>query len=331
MTVYESNPDQEDDCRFVPGELSHLVVGNRGRLLDARRTPISVSAVDSTRGCFVVRIEAFEDRGARWELGLEEVERFQFPRDAQTAAPPVVVQLAEARARFDRRVQIEPQADALDSTRGLIEAERRQAAATLGPILPALGRLDLYTSRRRGEPRLMSALERFLTERGVARLDAEFARAFVSNPNAGELVKSHAMVLARLGLCPFDGKILRDPAQLRAPWSWEVRRRHVVARLGFMRALWAAWGIEELTLYRAAATEGSVDPARAASWVSATLSREVAEAHFEGGPSTRAAAMWRQLVPVERMFMTFLETPAMNQSFLEAEAVLVGDPAAPAF
>jgi hypothetical protein len=331
MTVYESNPEPEDDSRFVPAELAHLVVGNRGRLLDARRTPISVSAVDSARGSFVVRIEAFEDEGACWELGLEEVERFQFPAGAQVAGRPVVAQLAQARKRFDRHIHIEPDAAALDSTLRRITAERRQAAAALAPIVPSLDGLDLYASQRNGEPRLMAALEQFLSDRGVAALEAGFARAFVSNPKAGEMVKAHAIVLAKLGLCPYDGKVLRDPAQLRAPWSCEARSRHLVARLGFMRALWATWGIEEVMLYRAAASEGPLDPEWTGSWISATLSRQVAEAHFEGGPTTRVAAMWRQHVPVERIFMTFLETPAMNGRFLEAEAVLLGDPATPAF
>jgi hypothetical protein len=29
-------------------------------------------------------------------------------------------------------------------------------------------------------------------------------------------------------------------------------------------------------------------------------------------------------VPVERLYMTFLETPAMNRQYLEADAVLFG-------
>ena len=91
MAVYQSNPEQEDDARFVPGGLAHLVMGTRGRMLDARRTPVFVTAVEPSRGCFCVRIEAFEDQGAQWELGLEEIERFQFPRDAPTAGPVAVV------------------------------------------------------------------------------------------------------------------------------------------------------------------------------------------------------------------------------------------------
>ena len=38
-----------------------------------------------------------------------------------------------------------------------------------------------------------------MTERGLAALDRDFTETFVSNPNSGELVKGHAIVLAELG------------------------------------------------------------------------------------------------------------------------------------
>jgi hypothetical protein len=60
----------------------------------------------------------------------------------------------------------------------------------------------------------------------------------------------------------------------------------------------------------------------------AGFSRAVAEAHFDGGAT---AAMWRQVVGLDRLLMTFLETPALNAAFQEAEAVLLGDPGNRAF
>jgi hypothetical protein len=65
--------------------------------------------------------------------------------------------------------------------------------------------------------------------------------------------------------------------------------------------------------------------------VSSTFSAQVANAHFEGGPTSRGGALWRQRVPVTRLLMTFLETPAFNDRFHEAEAVLIGDPGNHAF
>ena len=40
----------------------------------------------------------------------------------------------------------------------------------------------------------------------------------------------------------------------------------------------------------------------------------------------RTVALYRQAVEIERVFMTYLETRAMNHPFREAEAVLTADP-----
>jgi hypothetical protein len=333
MAVYQSDPEMEDDSGFVTGSLAHLVEGSQGRLLDARRTPITVLGVDAPRGSFAVRIDAFEDQGARWELALEEAERFQFPRDAPTVSKQVMAELSHARNRFDRELLIAADPRARAATLEAIGAAQQEAAAHLraAGILSGLDPLDRYAGRRRGEPQLATVLESFLDQHGLVEIDRQFAAAFVSNPHAGELVKGHAIVLARLGLCPYRGKLLRDPDALLAPWSYGLRRRHIVARLGFIRGLFDGWGVEAITLYRATATQGPLDPGRGGSFVSATFSAEVAEAHFQGGPSTTAAVMWRQDVPVGRLFMSFLETGAHNQRYLEAEAVLIGDPGSGTF
>jgi len=87
MTIYRSDPNSEPDSSFEPGALHHLVAGNRGRLLDARRTPVTVTAVDLETGEFEVEITAFEDQGAHWRIACEDVARFQFARDAVRSDP----------------------------------------------------------------------------------------------------------------------------------------------------------------------------------------------------------------------------------------------------
>ena len=83
--IYQSDPDAAPDEEFEPGRLEHVVEGNRGRLLDPRRTPVTVTAIDAATGTFEVEVGAFEDAGARWSVPLEEVVRFQFARDAERA------------------------------------------------------------------------------------------------------------------------------------------------------------------------------------------------------------------------------------------------------
>jgi hypothetical protein len=165
----------------------------------------------------------------------------------------------------------------------------------------------------------MMVVAEVLGARGLAEVDDRFADAFVTNPRSGELIKGHAIVLAELGLCRYEGRIVRDPA-IFEQWPKAVRAQHIIVRLALVRELLHRLGREEVVLY--------LQPRPTASFLSATFAREVAEEHFAGGARTRSAVMWRQVTEVERLFMTFLETPALNRQFREAEAVLVGGPGA---
>lgn len=328
--IYQSDPDAASDEGFVPGTLAYAVVGNRGRLLDARRTPLTVCDVIADRGEFEVRIEAFEDRGARWRLPLWEITRVQFAADSARAAPYLVAGLEQAVDRFDRELVIPAEAGAREQTRGRIDEARAAARERLKDLRGSVDVADCVR-RREGDPRLYERLHDFLADRDLADLDRDFAETMVMNPGSGELVKGHAIVLAELGLCPFHGKVVRDPALFDADWSWARRAEHLIARIAFAWEVWDLLATRPPTVYRAAAVDGPLPARVPASFVSGTLSEEVASAHFEGGPATRTAVMWRQVVDLDRLVMTFLETAAMNDRYKEAEAVLIGDPANLAF
>jgi hypothetical protein len=297
--IYEHDANAAPDADFAPGRLADLVTGNRGRLLDPRRTPVTIVGIAVETGQFLVRVEAFEDAGAVWEVAFEDAGRFQFARGgAQTAT----AQLEAAVARFDRPLTIEGRAPALDRL-----TEEREAAREWLIALPELGS---YVAERVGEPALWRALEAFMDSRGVLALERAFARRFVSNPWSGELVKGHAIVLAELGLCPFRGKVVRNPALFEGDWSRARRATHLLARLAFVHELFGG----PVTVYR-----GAREP-ETASFVSASFSRAVAEANVEG----RAGVVRDWVVPPERLFMTFMETEALNRPYREAEAVLLG-------
>jgi hypothetical protein len=329
--IYASDPDGAPDSEFEPGSLHHLAPGNRGRLLDTRRTPITITSIDPDRGSFQLEIGAFEDAGARWELPLEDIGRFQFVRDAQVVDGVAVARMERAIERFNRQLTVEADPLARRQTLTEISAQRDRLRKWLSE--PVVGGVDVAgcVESRSGDERLFAALEEAMVRAGVDQLEREFSTTFVSNPNSGELVKGHAIVLAELGLCPYRGKVVRDPRLFEEPRSKARRARHLVARLAFSQALWSVLGEESIVLYRGAAVDGPLPPRAPASFVSATLSRQVAMSHFEGGPTTRVAVLWRQHIAPVRLLMTFLETRAMNARFREAEAVLIGDPGNHAF
>lgn len=323
--IYAGDPGAASDAEFVPGELAHAVIGNHARLLDARRTPLSVTDVITERGEFEVRIEAFEDRGALWRLPLWNIDRLQFDADAAQAPSEVIIRLRRAVERFDHELIVEVDAHALSQTRRRV-ADARHGARDFLRHLVGLIELDECIRRREGDERLYIALNRFLIDRDLVDLDRDFTRTMVSNPRSGELVKGHAIVLAELGLCPFRGRVIRDPALFAGDRSRARRAEHLIARMAFAQELWDMVIAEPLTLYRATAVDGPLRAGDLASFISCTFSAEVASAHFAGGPTTRTAAMWRQALEPTRLLMTFLETVAMNDRFKEAEAVLIADP-----
>jgi hypothetical protein len=78
-----------------------------------------------------------------------------------------------------------------------------------------------------------------------------------------------------------------------------------------------------VVLYRGLSTDGLPRPPANETFVSASFSFDVARSCMgETDPST-VGVLLRQRVPVERLFMTYWETAALNGPFLEAEAVLL--------
>jgi hypothetical protein len=319
--TYQRDPDQAPDEAYEPGELALLVPGNRGRMLDGRRTPIAVRGLDPGTGTWELEVLAFEDAGARWVVELEQVDHFQFDRGASRLDGPTEANLRAALERFDRPLRIAVDRTARRRTLRRLVDEERAAGATL----PS-GGLVVDLGSRTGDRASQDWLEGYLGERGVGDVEAAFAERFVSNPSSGELVKGHRIVLAGLGLAPYEGKIVRDPRTFEGPWSEARRAEHVLARLGAVRALFRSAGYDTVRLWRGISSEDELRRHPARTFVSTTFDRAVAESLFAGGPAARVAALYRQDVPIERLFMTYVETAAMNRQFHEAEAVLLAEP-----
>ncbi len=329
--VYEFDPGAQPDSDFIAGDLTRLVVGNHGRLLDDRRTPIVITAVIPERAAFELEIGGFEDAGARWELPPEEACHLQFDPTAATAPPELVARLQDLLERFSHDASIECDLAAREETLVRVASARTDARQWLARHDLQPPELTALIERRAGDPKLFALLDQHLSSCGVIELERLFADTFVRNPSSGELIKGHAIVLAELGLCPYHARVVRNRDLFAEPWTKQRRTDHIIARLAFIQELWTSWGYHDVTLYRGTAVDEPLPARTSPSFVSATFSRDVATDHFNGGPATHTAVLWRQQVPTSRLFMTFLETRAMNERFHEAEAILIGDPQNRAF
>jgi len=326
FVTYQFDPAMQPDSEFVPGTLAHLVVGNEGRLLDPRRTPIRIVGLVPATGEFVVEILAFEDRGARWEVPYEEIDRYQFPRGSAEAVPSAVGEFEEAVRRFDEPLEIPADARERDRAEREILELRHAASEWLETRSRFLASGEPLEPRaREGIPALWADLRAFMEEHALWDVEDAIATQYVRNPHSGELVKGHRMVLAELGLAAFAGKKVRDPALFSGAWSRARRRKHILARLAFVRALFAKAGRPRVVLYRGLSWDGLPEPPRNGGLVSATFDLAVATSHFEGHGRMESGLLLRQAVPVERLFMSCLETVQMNEHYKEGEAVLFGD------
>jgi hypothetical protein len=257
-------------------------------------------------------------------MAFEDVDRFQFRRGGDRLSAALLTEYQAIADRLGRWVQIPADAAARARTEELIKAEQERVTGWLAARVDVAD-IPHHVSLpvRRGFPELMGGLRKYLDVTGLADIEAAFTRAYASNPHAGEAVRGHELVLARLGLVSYSGRALRDPAAMSGPWSEQQRADHIRARLAFVRALFDLAHLDPVTLYRGYAAErpGRKEPPH--SFVSATFDRSVAMAHFEGKERTTVAALYRQRVPVSRLFMTYLETAALNAPYQEAEAVLL--------
>ena len=220
--THQFDPAMLPDSDFVGGTLVHLVVGNSGRMLDPRRTPIRIVGFDSLTGTFFCEVLAFEDRGVRWQLPYESVASFQFSKDCVLAGPADVEEFHLAVLRFDRPLEIEMDRSARERTVARVAEARRAATAWVDEHLRFDEGDALDLSRPVGDSRIWQTCEAYFRAKGLWEIEDKFATQYVSNPHSGEFVKGHRIVLAELGLAEYRDRILRDERTLAGAWSSRV-------------------------------------------------------------------------------------------------------------
>jgi hypothetical protein len=327
FSVHDSDTDKLPDSEFDAGSLNLLRAGNSGRMLDPRRTPIRIVGVTPEIGMFELEVTAFEDSGACWILPLEDVGGFQFEKGSTRLDERVVAVFEEAISRFSEGLLIDVDQDALVETERRLGDENEKSTEWLAEHSEFLRSLDGLDFEAPAGPTLLRCeLIDYLEFRGLADIEHSLTETWVSNPRSGEFVKAHQVVMARMGLAPYDGLILRDPRSLKGPWSQLRREQHILARLGFIRSVFRQFDIHTVVLYRGLTFEQAPAEHRRPTLISATFRRSVAEAWLDSDPMRYAAVLIRQPAPVDRLFMTYLETEAMNSKYREAEAVLLPEP-----
>lgn len=316
---------REPNDLFETGTLAHLVPGNRGRVLDGRRTPGYIESYDPNSATFVWRITGYKDQGRCWEMPAEYVNCFQFRKDSPKLPANRVSALQAACDHFSQRLNIPLPLQIPEATQTALKDATQAAADWLGQHSDFFRQYSvLPLSAQTGAPLLYDDLECYLSQQGVLSLEQRTADDYVLNPWSGEWLKGMKIVLAELGLIGYQGTIPRKPDVFFGLGDKALRKQYIFARCGFVQALFRQAGLKEVPLYRGMASESDFFETPS-SLLSATFSPQTA-LEFASLPDSpneiRSSYCVKFTCPVSSLFMTFLETRQLNEKHQEQEAIL---------
>ena len=181
-----------------------------------------------------------------------------------------------------------------------------------------------YTpNSRTGDGDLFNDLETYLDSEGVLELEKKTAEQYLLNPYSGEWIKGMKIVMAELGMVPFEGTIPRTKDIFSGIGDKKLREKYIIARSAFLRAVFKLSGHSEVPLYRGMASAiDFFDTPK--TLISATFSAETAR-EFAGidNPDAFRSCYWAKFTcPVDRLFMTYFETRQFNERYKEQEAII---------
>jgi hypothetical protein len=291
MTVHQYNPNSLPDDHFQPGAFKFLLVGNQCRLLDRRRTPGVIEGVYTDSAMFRFRIHDFEDKGKFWDLPFDDVTGFQFAKDAKLVPAQEVVRLESTNKKFLEPLLICPQKDQGQLARQSIAELSIQIRDWLLENSGFFKTQESFDFKgQRGSDLLARDLVTYMELKGLSEHEKLTSETYVLNPHSGEWIKGLQIVFAEMGLKTYAGTVPRTSDISSGLGEKHKRREYILHRLAFVKAAFNLLGRDELTLFRGMACEGA----------------------------------WRTF-PVEKLFMTYVETAAMNSQYEELEAVVVHD------
>jgi hypothetical protein len=296
---------------------------------DPRRTPVRVVSLRPDIASFTVEVRAFEDTGTRWTFPLWQAQKFLCAPASPHLPSAQISTLKAACIRLNQPLHIPIDPSKRIAPHNHLKDLTTQACDWLhanGHLADAGTTPDNFSAFTNP-----TALTSWLNRHDVLTLEQDFARQYVSNPHAGETIKAHRLALAELGLCPYEGRILRDRAELSGAKALPHRMRHICARLAFLRAAFTLLGTSHLKLYRTIYSDSPLSAQRNTGFISATFSFDVAQRFLKDGASKAHRALFSQMVPITRLFMTYLETPQMRATYSEAEVLLLLEPNASPF
>lgn len=171
---------------------------------------------------------------------------------------------------------------------------------------------------------MQKALYSYLLENELASLDEKITGMIVSNPYGSEILKHLWFELAKLGFVRYEN---RKPKSLDYIPEGKKIETYIIKRIAFVRALFEITGIYEIYTYR-----GVNSPYRWLSFPKAfsswTFDYNVASdlARINNEDDMEVAYIMKRKTRISEIFLTSIETKAMNKVYNEKEVLLFANP-----
>lgn len=324
MGIHEFNEHALPDTEFVDGEIKYIVSNNKCRLLDTRRTPGYIEEYFEDTAMFRWRITDFEDKGNYWDVPAEDIKMFQILKNSIELELEDVDRITMKIKQFNNTISITATKDNKKITEEKITiAEKNIICWFENGVNSAINELRLDLDSKEGNETLIKNLKCFMKSIELDYIEEKTTSEIVLNPNS-EWIKGIKIILAELGIVSYKDKILRQTEIFNEVGGKQIVLQYIINRIAYLRAYFRMLNIDEVILYRGMSTAGDWFDYYEKSITSWTFNLDVALSFADLDKSSKGKNCYvlKRSVPVENLFMTYLETEAMNKQYKESEAIL---------
>lgn len=327
MGTHEQDKNMRPDSEFINGDLAFLVEGNCCRLLDGRRTTGYIEKYCHESAMFRWRITKYEDTGKYWEMPAETIKSFQFEKDAKRLPEKDITLIKKKIEQFEEKIYIKADENEIIKTEDKIRLKEKiiiQWLKEKSSFFQSDGQFDMTSNQ--GSDLLIKDLKQYMKSVGLLKVEEKTAGALVLNPSSGEWIKGMEIVLGEMGLISYAGKVPRTKDIFSGLGSRDIRCEYLINRLAFIRAYFKLLEITEVVLYRGMCTEGGWKET-SRSFLSCTFNLSIAKefSNFDRESRYKHSYLIKVTCPVNKIFMTYLETEELNKQYKEAEALILCD------
>ncbi len=314
---YQTKNLTSPDSAYFEGHIKYLVENNKGRYLDDRRTPGKIIKIDPHYALFYWEISDFEDAGAVWELPFEAITDFQFEKDSSELSEDMQEYYSDTIKKYERKLHIKP----LSRTKTQTEHEvNKQAQEIITAHSICFEHCTTLSALFEMKNAIHDIFQDYININGLSLIEQQTSEVIVSNPYAGEWLKHLFIALANMGFVEYRGRLARPLDSLPSGHDF---KQYIIKRLAFIRALFLSNTIETIPLYRGMSSSypWTLFPKAFSSWTSEySVAKDLAE--IEENNDKEVSYILKRKTHINEIFMSCLETSAMNKKYDEKEFLL---------